>query len=138
MNFNILIYSFYGFSFHKIYTNSAGLLFRLIESNSSLINLIRELIYIFQYGAMFNKMTFSNINLSKKVLLIVVLLFLKVMIRKTLRCNIVSSEDLLKLNDQCHLIRKFSNFSQFYLFFIYLFCFLILHCIIYTSYSKCV
>ena len=87
-----------------------------MESNSSLINLIRELIYIFQYGAMFNKMTFSNINLSKKVLLIVVLLFLKVMIRKTLRCNIVSSEDLLKLNDQCHLIRKFSNFSQFYLF----------------------
>ena len=138
MNFNILIYSFYGFSFHKIYTNSTGLLFRLIESNSSLINLSRQLIYIFQYGAMFKKMTFSNINLSKKVLLIVVLLFLKLMIRKTLRCNIVSSEDLLKLNDQCHLIRKFSNFSQFYLFFIYLFCFLILHCIIYTSYSKCV
>ena len=68
-------------------------------------------------------MTFSNINLSKKVLLIVVLLFLKVMIRKTLRCNIVSSEDLLKLNDQCHLIRKFSHnfiyFSSIYFAFLY-------------------
>ena len=42
-------------------------------------------------------------------------MFLKVKIRKALRCNIVSSEDLLKLNNLCHLIRKFSNFSQFYL-----------------------
>ena len=47
--------------------------------------------------------------------LIVVLAFLKVKIRKALCCNIVSSEDLLKLNNLCHLIRKFSNFSQFYL-----------------------
>ena len=60
-------------------------------------------------------MTFSNINLSKKALLIEVLVFLKVKIRKALRCNVVSSEDLLKLNNLCHLIRKFSNFSQFYL-----------------------
>ena len=47
--------------------------------------------------------------------LIVVLVFLKVKIRKALRCNIVISEDLLKLNNLCHLVRKFSNFSQFYL-----------------------
>ena len=101
--------------FIKFYTNSAGLLFRLMESNRSLINLIIEFIHIFQFGAVFNKMTFSNINLSKKALLIVVLVFLKVNTRKTLHCNIVRSEDLLKLNYQCHLIRKFSNFSQFYL-----------------------
>ena len=44
--------------------------------------------------------------------LIAVLLFLKVKIRKALRCNIISSEDLLKLNNLSHLIRKFSNFSQ--------------------------
>ena len=86
-----------------------------MESNRSLINLIIESIHIFQFGAVFNKMTFSNINLSKKALLIVVLVFLKVNTRKTLHCNIVRSEDLLKLNYQCHLIRKFSNFSQFYL-----------------------
>ena len=43
--------------------------------------------------------------------LIVVLAFLKVKIRKALRCNIVSSEDLLKLTNLFHLIRKFSNFS---------------------------
>ena len=60
-------------------------------------------------------MAFSNINLSKKSLLIVVLVFLKVKIRKALRWNIVSSEDLLRSNNRCHLIRKFSNFSQFYL-----------------------
>ena len=36
-------------------------------------------------------------------------------IRKALHCNIVSSEDLLKSNNRCRLIRKFSNFSQFYL-----------------------
>ena len=84
-----------------------------MESNRSLINLIIESIHIFQFGAVFNKMTFSNINLSKKALLIEVLVFLKVKIRKALRCNVVSSEDLLKLNNLCHLIRKFSNFSQF-------------------------
>ena len=38
------------------------------------------------------------------------------MIRKALGCNIASSEDLLKLNNLCHLIRTFPNFSQFYLF----------------------
>ena len=86
-----------------------------MESNRPLIYLITEFIHIFQYGAISNKMTFSNINLSKKSLLIVVLVFLKVKIRKTLRCIIVSSEDLLKLNNLCHLISKFSNFSQFYL-----------------------
>ena len=42
--------------------------------------------------------------------LLVLLVFLKVKIRKALRCNIVSSEDLLKLNNLCHLTRKFSNF----------------------------
>ena len=47
--------------------------------------------------------------------LIVVLLFLKVKIRKALHCNIVSLEDLLKLNNLFHLIRKFSQFSQFYM-----------------------
>ena len=45
--------------------------------------------------------------------LIVVLLFLKVKIRKALHCNIVISEDLLKLNNLFYLIRKFSQFSQF-------------------------
>ena len=84
-----------------------------MKSNRPLIYLITEFIHIFQYGVIFNKMTFSNINLSKKSLLIVVLVFLKVKIRKALRCNIVSSEDLLKLNNLCHLISKFSNFSQF-------------------------
>ena len=53
--------------------------------------------------------------LSKKALLIVVLVFLKVNMRKALCCNIVSLEDLLKLNNICHLKRKFSNLSQFYL-----------------------
>ena len=60
-------------------------------------------------------MTFSKNNLSKKAPLIVVLVFLKVKIRKNLRWNIASSEDLLKLNNICHLIRKFSNLSQLYL-----------------------
>ena len=60
-------------------------------------------------------MTFSNINLSKKALSIEVLVFLKVKIRKALRCNVVSSEDLLKLNNLCYLIRKFLNFSKFFL-----------------------
>ena len=41
-------------------------------------------------------------------------MFLKFKIRKALRCNIVSSEDLLELNNLCHIIKKFSNFSQFY------------------------
>ena len=81
----------------------------------SLTYLIIEFIHIFQNGATFNKMTFSNINLSKKALLILVLVFLKVKIRKALRCNITSLEDLLKLNNVCHLIRNFSNLSQFYL-----------------------
>ena len=66
-------------------------------------------------GAIYDKITFSNIKLSKKALLIVVLEFLKVKIRKALRCNIVSLEDLLKLNNVCHLVRKFSNLSLFYL-----------------------
>ena len=116
LNFNILMYILFTvLVFLKFYTNSAGLLFRFMESNRSMINLITEFINIFQYGAIFNKMIFSNINLLKKALLIVVLAFLKVKIRKVLRCNIVRLEDLLKLNDQGHLIRKFSNFSQFFL-----------------------
>ena len=86
-----------------------------MENNRSLIYLITEFIHIFQNGAIFNKMTFSNIELSKKALLIVVPVFLKVKIRKALRCSIVNLEDLLKLNNICHLIRKFSNLSQFYL-----------------------
>ena len=78
--------------------------------------------------------------------LIVVLLFLKKKIRKALCCNITSLEDLLKLNNLCQLIRKFSNSSQFYISLVNFFsihmkhetcvCFLILHCIIYTSYSN--
>ena len=76
--------------------------------------------YIFyQYGVIFNKITFSNINLLNKALLTVVLVFLKVKIRKNFLCSIVSSENLLKLNHVksflCHLIRSFSNFSEFYL-----------------------
>ena len=86
-----------------------------MENNRSLIYLTTEFIQIFQIGVIFNKMTFSKNNLSKKALLIVVLVFLKVKIRKNLRWNIASSEDLLKLNNICHLIRKFSNLSQFYL-----------------------
>ena len=108
--------------------------------------------YIFyQYGVIFNKITFSNINLLNKALLTVVLVFLKVKIRKNFLCSIVSSENLLKLNHVksflCHLIRSFSNFSEFYLslmifllFFLYSYemCvyFLILRCIIYTSYRN--
>ena len=86
-----------------------------MKNNRSLIYLIEELTHIFQNGALFNKMTFPNINLSKNALLIVFLVFLKVKIRKPLCCNVVSLEDLLKLNNICHLIRKFSNLSQFYL-----------------------
>ena len=67
-------------------------------------------------------MTFSNIDLLNKALLIVVLVFLKIKIRKVFCCNLVSLEDLLKLNYLCHLIRKFSNFSQFYLSLVNLFC----------------
>ena len=119
--------------FIKFYTNSPGLLFRLMESNRSLIILIIEFIHIFQYGAIFNKMTFSNINIVNKALLIVLLLFFKVKIRNALRCNIVTSEDLLKLSCLCHLIRKFSNFSQFYLSLVNFFR---IHCIIFTSYSN--
>ena len=63
-------------------------------------------------------MTFSDMNLLKKALLIVVLVFLKVKIGKTLPYNIVSSEELLKLSNTCHLIRKFSNLSLFYLSFV--------------------
>ena len=48
-------------------------------------------------------------------MLIVVLVFLKVKIRKALRCNIDNLEDLLKLNNICYPIRKFSNLSQSYL-----------------------
>ena len=84
-----------------------------MESNRSLINLIIDFIYIFQYDVIFNKMTFSNINLSNKALLIAVLVFLKVTIWKL--CNIVISEDLQKLNDLYHLIRKFLSFSRLYL-----------------------
>ena len=94
------------------YTNSAGLFFRLMETNRCLIYLITDFIHVFQNGVTFNKMTFSNNYLSKKALFIAVLVFLKVKIRKALHCNIVSLEDLLKLNNLCHLIRKFSNFSQ--------------------------
>ena len=86
-----------------------------MENNRSLMYLITEFIHVFQNGAMFNKMPFSNIELSKKALLIVVPVFLKVKIRKALRCSIVNLEDLLKLNNICHLIRKFSNLSLFYL-----------------------
>ena len=86
-----------------------------MENNRSLIYLITEFIHIFQNGAIFNKMTFSNIKLSKKALLIVVPVFLKVKIRRALRGSIVNLEDLLKLNNICHLIRKFSNLSLFYL-----------------------
>ena len=114
LNFNILIYiPFTVLVFTTFYTNSARLLFILMENNRSLIYLITEFIYIFQNGAIFNKMTFSNIKLSKKALLIVVPVFLKVKIRKALRCRIVNLEDLLKLNNICHLIRKFSNLSLF-------------------------
>ena len=123
LNFNILIYILWTILvFIKFYTNSARLLFGLMESNRSLIILIIEFMHIFQYGVIFNKMIFSNIDLLNKALLIVVLMFLKIKIRKLFRCNLVSLEDLLKLNYLCHLTRKFSNFSQFYLFLVNLFC----------------
>ena len=128
LNFHILIYIFLiALVFTTFYTNSAGLLFILMENNRSLIYLITEFIHIFQKGTIFNKITFSNINLSKKALLIVALVFLKVKISKALRCNIVSSEDLLKLNNTCHLIRKFSNLSRFYLFITFLVNFFSIH-----------
>ena len=127
LNFNILIYILLTVSvFIKIHTKSAGFLFRLMEIDRSLIILILEFILIFQYSVIFNKMTFSNINLLNKVLLIVVLVFLKVKIRKAFCCNIVNSKDLLGLNYfksyLCQLIRKFSNFSQFYLSLVNFFC----------------
>ena len=61
-------------------------------------------------------MTFSNINLLTKTLLIVVLVFLKGKIRKAFRCNIVNSEDLLKLIYPCHLIRSFQISHNFICF----------------------
>ena len=83
LNFNILIYILFTvLVFTTFYTNSAGLLFILMEKNRSLMYLITEFIHVFQNGAMFNKMNFSNIELSKKALLIVVPVFLKVKIGK--------------------------------------------------------
>ena len=115
LNFNILIYILSTvLVFTTFYTNSAGLLFMLMENNMSLMYLITEVIHIFQNGAIFNKMTFSNIELSKKVLLIVVPVFLKVKIRKALRSSMVNLEDIVKLNNICYQIRKFSNLSLFY------------------------
>ena len=71
-------------------------------------------------------MTFSNIILLNKALLIVVPVYFKVKIRKAFGCNIVSSNDLLKLNYfksyLSHLIKKFSSFSQFYLSLVNFFC----------------
>ena len=120
LNSNILIYIL--LVFIRFFTNSPGFLFRLVENNKCLITLITQFMHIFQYVAIFNKMTFSNINSLSKVLLIVVLVFLWMKIRKALHCNIVSSEDFLKLHYlksySCHLIRKFLNFSQFYLFLV--------------------
>ena len=64
-------------------------------------------------------MTFSNINLLNKVFLIVVLVFLKVKIRNVFHCNIISSEDLLKLNYfksyLCLPNKKVFNFLTIYL-----------------------
>ena len=61
LNFNVLIYILLKvLIFIKLYTNSTGLLFRLMESNRSLIILIIEFIYIFQYDATFNKMNFKH------------------------------------------------------------------------------
>ena len=82
----------------KFYTNTAGFLFRLVDGNRSLITLIMELINTFQYGALINKMTFSNINLLNKAILIMVPMFLEMNIRKAFYCNIVSSENFLELN----------------------------------------
>ena len=127
------------------YANSAGVLFRLVQSNRSLIILIMEFIHIFQYGEISNKMTFSNVNLLNKVFLIVVLVFLKVKIRNVFHCNI-SSEDLLKLNYfksyLCLPNKKVFNFLTVYLslliFFVFIWnaYFLILCCIIHTSYHN--
>ena len=120
LNFNILIYIlFTALVFTTFYTNSAVLLFIFVE-NMSLIYLITEFIHIFQNGAIFNKMTFSNINLSKKALLILVLVFLKVKIRNALCCSIISLEDLLKLNNMSpnkevfKFITIFSLFGEFF------------------------
>ena len=96
LNFIILIHILFTvLVFTTFYSNSAGLLFILMENNRSLMYLITEFIHVFQNGAMFNKMDFSNIELSKKALLIVVPVFLKVKIGKSLRCSIVNLEDLL-------------------------------------------
>ena len=96
LNFIILIHILFTvLVFTTFYSNSAGLLFILMENNRSLMYLITEFIHVFQNGAMFNKMDFSNIELSKKALLIIVPVFLKVKIGKSLRCSIVILEDLL-------------------------------------------
>ena len=77
-----------------------------------------QLDHKFNFNTNVNVTTDSHMNRSfnfsfSQFPLIVVLVFLKAQIRRALRCNIVSSEDLLKLNNLCHLIRKFPNFSQF-------------------------
>ena len=78
LNFNILIYILFTvLVFATFYSNSAGLLFILMENNRSLIYLVTEFIHIFRNGAIFDKMTFSNIELPKKALLNVVPVFLK-------------------------------------------------------------
>ena len=129
--------------FTKLSNNSAVFLFKLMESNGWLINLIMESIHIFQYGAIFKKMTFSNIILPNKALLIVVLVFLIVKFGKAFCCNVVSTENFLKrsylksyLYQQ---ICKFLNFHGFislwWIFFVYMkcvLCFFIQCCIIYT------
>ena len=56
-----------------------------MKCNRSPIILIIEFIHIFQYGTIFNKIAFSNINLLNKTLLIGGLIFLKGKIRKVFR-----------------------------------------------------
>ena len=91
--------------------------------------------YIFyQYGVIFNKITFSNINLLNKALLILVLVFLKVKIRKNFLCSIVSSENLLKLNHVKSFLSPNKEFFKFFRILSLFYDFLTFFCI----HMKCV
>ena len=97
--------------------HSTVFLFRLMKSNRTLIILIMDVIHIFQYYLIFNKMTFSNISLRNTALLIVVIAFVNVKIGKFFRCNILSSDKFLKITFLkiylYHQICKLLNFYGF-------------------------
>ena len=75
-----------------------------------------EFIHIFQYGLIFNKITVSNINLLKKAFL---LPLQYCQLRGFIEVKLLQKITISRNN---HLIKKFSNFSQYYLSLVNFFC----------------